>query len=185
MAVSEPKIWIENTTSQFDHGGPGWEFGKCIWCPARDKRGSEGRYKIIREVKAGDLVINCYDGILRGASKARNDCYTTADKPPNPGSWSFANSFNRFDLDGFREFATKERLSTLAERFKDDISREIETDHPSYHLFSWWPKTPFYPSGRVVVSQGRFLARATLLLCRKIDELVGLDAALFGEVLKK
>lgn len=180
---SPPSVWIENTTSKGDHGGAGWEFGTCVWCPAKDRRGSEGKYKIIREVKAGDLVINCYDGVIRGTSRAKNACYTTNNRPTNPGDWGYATAYCRFDLENFHELPSRVPVRKLIERFKDELSREIETAHPPYYLFSWWPRSQWYPEGRVVISQGRFLARATPMLCRLIDSLAGLDEATFRSIL--
>jgi len=37
----EPKarVWIEDTKSEHQHGGPGWEFGTCLWSPSTDEKG--------------------------------------------------------------------------------------------------------------------------------------------------
>ena len=128
----------------------------------------------MRKVRKGDLVINCYDGLIRGQSIAATDCYTTDKKPPKPGDWDFAHSFFRFDLESFREIKDSVSLTTLGSKYKERIRDEIVTDHPKYYIFSWWPCTEFYPEGRIVVSQGRFLATATPLICRLINELTGL-----------
>ena len=168
-------VWIENTTSKNDHGGLGWEFGKCIWSPAVDRRGAERQYSIMRSVKKGDRVINCYDAVIRGISIAECDCYTIHDRPPHPEPWGYANKFYRFNLSDFTELEDPVPLKQLVERYKDVIRDDIETNRPKYYLYSWWPKSEFYPDGRIVLSQGRFLARGTPALVKMMCELLHLD----------
>ena len=148
METSTHAVWIENTTSKFDHGGPGWEFGSCVWSPAKDRRAVEGRYKIMREVQAGDLFINCYDGVITGTSKAKGRCTTVKERPPNPGPWAYASSFHRIELEAYQPAVKKETLNHVALMFREKIRDEIESSHPTYYLFSWWPITEFHPKGR-------------------------------------
>ena len=179
------QVWIENTTSKYEHGGPGWEFGTCIWSPATDRRGVEGKYKIMRLVQTGCPIINCYDNAIRGVSMADGDCFTTDNSPPNAGPWAYARNFHRINLRDYKAVAQPISLKSIVDEHKDDISREIETERPKYNLFSWWPPSDFYPSGRVVPSQGRFLASATPLLCKIICEMAGSDRSLFESVFNK
>jgi len=167
---SMQQVWIENTTSKHDHGGPGWEFGKCIWSPARDRRKVEGRYKIMRSVKKGDRVINCYDSVVRGTSIADGDCLEIYDRPPIPKPWGYAMSFFRVNLRDYLPLQQPLTLKELVDRHKEEIRDDIVNNRPTYYLFSWWPPSSFYPEGRVVLSQGRFLARATPALLRMLCE---------------
>jgi hypothetical protein len=67
---SEPltHVWIEDTkTSAHGHGGPGWEFGTCLWSPSSNKIGVD-QYALMREPKTDDLVIHINDGELVGWS---------------------------------------------------------------------------------------------------------------------
>src|SRR3712207_7557670 len=40
--------WVEITPDDHGHGGPGWEFGTCLWSPSRNRTGDD-RYRIMRE----------------------------------------------------------------------------------------------------------------------------------------
>src|SRR5262245_1634416 len=51
--------FIEISKSEHQHGGAGWEFGKCLWSPTRNKIGSD-RYSIMRVPEVGDQVIHVY-----------------------------------------------------------------------------------------------------------------------------
>ena len=93
-----PRVWIEITKSEHDHGGKGWGFGKCLWSPETDRRGSD-RYAIMREVKKGDLVIHFYEHTwpdkihesrLAGYSRAARPFEITTDELNRPGGcdWS-------------------------------------------------------------------------------------------------
>lgn len=154
-------VWIENTTSKYDHGGCGWEFGVCIWSPARDRRGAVGKYRIMQQVQIGDRVINCCDGKIRGTSRVATICDSTSDRPPNPGPWSYANSFFRFNLTDFNELADPIELREIIAKHKAEIEVDIENNRPKYFLFSLYPRSEFYPEGKVVLGQGRFLATTT------------------------
>jgi hypothetical protein len=153
-------VWIEASTSKFDHGGYGWELGTCIWSPATDRRGVQGRYGIMLEVKAGDFVINCCDSVVCGTSFVASEC-TKREKPPNPGPWAYAKTFFKIELRDYRKETDGPSLTKIAQDFKDEIQKDIEANRPKYYLYSLYPQSSFYPSGRVVLSQGRFLARST------------------------
>jgi len=172
-------VWIENTTGNYDHGGPGWEFGVCVWSPALDRRGLEGRYKIMREVRAREKILNCYDGSIRGTAEIGTECYTTQNRPPEPGPWAYARSFHRFNLANFRRLPQPVPLKRLIENFANEIRRDIEENRPTYYLFSWYPPSPFKPNGKIVLSQGRFLARGTPALIDMLCRATGLDRSTF------
>lgn len=167
-----PTTWIENTTGKYDHGGPGWGFGDCVWSPAVDRRGSEGKYRIMREPKPGDCVINCCDGLIRGTSNVFQACITTPDGPPKPGPWGYARAYYRLNLTGYTPLAEPVRLQELVERYGEEIRRDIETNRPKYYPFSLYPDSEFCPGGKIVPAQGRFLGKATPTLARLIRELL-------------
>jgi hypothetical protein len=63
------RVWIEDTkTAAHGHGGPGWEFGSCLWSPSSAEGGTD-RYAIMRELSADDLVIHLNDGDIVGWSR--------------------------------------------------------------------------------------------------------------------
>ena len=66
-------------------------------------------------------------------------------------------------------------IATLSERFKDEIKSDIESNRPTYFLFSLYPESEFHPEGKVVLAQGRFLARTTPTLVKLIASLLELD----------
>src|SRR4051794_38270735 len=64
-SVPPPNIWVENTKSVHQHGGQGWEFGKCLWSPSRSSHGKDW-YGVMRRVAPGDLIIHLCDTMLTG-----------------------------------------------------------------------------------------------------------------------
>lgn len=63
-SVPPPRVWIEDTkTTTHGHGGPGWEFGSCLWSPSAYEGGSD-HYALMREPQIDDLVIHINDGDL-------------------------------------------------------------------------------------------------------------------------
>ncbi|MGZ3770498.1 MAG: hypothetical protein ACXVCP_09555 [Bdellovibrio sp.] len=49
------KSWVEITNPI--HGGPGWEFGTCLWSPVFNK-GHQKAWEIMQEPKIGDRVFH-------------------------------------------------------------------------------------------------------------------------------
>ncbi len=48
-----------------NHGGPGWEFGTCLWSPTeRNGGGRWGCWDLMQRVRKGDVVMH-----LRGKTK--------------------------------------------------------------------------------------------------------------------
>jgi hypothetical protein len=118
------RIWFENTKSAHEHGGPGWEFGTCLWSPSKAKGGVDW-YKAMREVRQGDLVLNCCDGSLSGTSFAKDKCQERSDEPPKPGSWGNMAPYYRIDLERFTQLDEPLPLSDLYEKHGDELKKEI------------------------------------------------------------
>jgi len=129
--MSRNQIWIENTTSKYHHGVRGWEFGTCVWRPSLDRGALPRRYEIMRQVKPGDCLINCYDGVVRGTSKVAGDCFTTKNGPPNAGPWSHATSFHRFNLEHFPAIPRPVRPRQLIDQYAEEVRQGIGQNHPS------------------------------------------------------
>lgn len=178
--MNAASLWIENTTSKHDHGGAGWEFGSCIWSPAHDRRGAEGKYRIMRSVRESDRVINCNDGVFCGLSTVATECKTLQEGPPNPGPWAFAKQFYRIDLRDYRELPNPVSIAALTERYTEEIKSDIKLHRPKYFLFALYPESEFHPTGKIVLAQGRFLARATPKLGSLLAKLLDLDESDFG-----
>ena len=53
-------VWLETTKDKHQHGGEGWEFGTCLWSPARNKVNAR-YYEGMKEPRVGDLVLHNYE----------------------------------------------------------------------------------------------------------------------------
>ncbi len=158
------QVWIEAASGRDNHGGEGWELGRCVWSPAHDRLGRTQKYGIMSAPRVGDVVINCSAGEIIGISRVGRLAETTTSGPPNPGPWGYARSFFRLNLDNYLQFDSRVMLNEVAKRFFDRIREDIEINRPKYYLFSLYPPSERYPSGKLVLAQGRFLARSTAIL---------------------
>lgn len=50
-------VFVEITKSVHQHGGAGWEFGRCLWSPTRNRAGQDP-YRLMREPQRDDLVLH-------------------------------------------------------------------------------------------------------------------------------
>lgn len=101
-------IYLEMSRDE-QHGGGAWGFTNCVWAPTRSRAGRTWTYwENVAKVKEGDTIIH-----LRGKSRkacfvgystASGDGFTTTQRPPDPGEWSFAKQFYRADLTGYTPF---------------------------------------------------------------------------------
>jgi hypothetical protein len=174
------QVWIEAASGRDHHGGVGWELGRCIWSPTHDRLGRTQKYGIMNAPSVGDPVINCSAGLIVGISRVCRAAESTASGPPNPGAWGYARSFFRLNLDDYVSCETSVPLHDVVKRFFNRIRADIESNRPKYYLFSLYPPSEYHPAGKLVLSQGRFLARSTPTLNACIVEsLATKDRALF------
>lgn len=166
-------VWVEVASSKNDHGGPGWDYGTCVWCPSITTKGSLGTYKIILEAVEGDIVVNCLDGRITGWSVVDASCQKTSETPPKVGQFGYTKIFLRLPLRDYKEATVRPTIADVAKSRKAEITKDIETNRPKYYLFSLYPVSSFWPEGRVVLSQGRFFAKTTLTLARILFEEMG------------
>src|SRR5436190_19390927 len=91
-----PNVWVEITRSTHQHAGLGWEFGRCLWSPSRDRAGHD-RYALMRRPRPSDLVLHFYynswpDGAietrLAGRSFVASEYQEVFTEPPLPGQWA-------------------------------------------------------------------------------------------------
>jgi hypothetical protein len=155
-------VWVEITRLDHGHGGPGWEFGKCLWSPSRAKNGGD-RYAIMRKPRAGDLVLHILhrdwdDGISEtrtcGFSRVATQFKQLKEEPPEAGPWRGQSPYYRIDLTEFRAFPHPLPLGELYDKYGDDILAEIQKDGPKDYPF-----TTYGPGLRT--AQGRYLASCT------------------------
>jgi len=174
-------VWFHVTTGKSNRSG--WAPGECIWSPSANKRGSVAHYGIMREPRTQDKVLVCVNGEICGSAFVKAICREETHGPPDPGAWSYARSFFRIDLVDYVSFNSAVRLSDVVGRFKKDIRQEMLSIRPSYYLFSWYPESEFYPGGKLVLGQGRFLARGTPVLIDSVKKcLATQDAPAFDRV---
>jgi hypothetical protein len=149
-------VWIEDTKSDHQHGGPGWEFGTCLWSPAADEKGGD-RYSLMREPARGDLVIHINDAVLVGWSHVAQRVAEHDSAPPLAGGWNGRDLYYRIDLNGYREFVRQVSLSDFISEHAEKIEAELRNERPSRYPFILYQE-------RVRHAQGVYLARCTPLL---------------------
>ncbi len=180
------QVWIEAASGRDEHGGEGWELGRCIWSPANDRLGRTQKYGIMNSPRVGDPVINCSAGLIVGISRVCRAAETTTVGPPNPGAWGYARSFFRLNLDEYAACKTRIPLNDVVKKFFSRIREDIESNRPKYYLFSLYPPSERNPTGKLVLAQGRFLARSTPTLDTCITEsLAHNDRVVFESRIKR
>lgn len=100
------------------HGGDGWGFTQCLWAPTEKTSGGKWPYWIkILNVNNGDLVFHLRgrspNAYFVGYSRASGNGYETDKRPSTPGSWSYAKSFYRVDLQDFVPFEKPIKLTDV------------------------------------------------------------------------
>jgi 5-methylcytosine-specific restriction endonuclease McrA len=170
--------WLEITRDDHGHGGPGWEFGTCLWSPSRNRAGHD-RYRIMREPREGDAVIHCLhrrwpDGSSEsrfcGQSKVAGSAREIAQAPPSPGGWAGAAAYLRIDLRGYAGWPVALPLSTVMADYGNELLAETGEDAPRSYPFDRY-------GDRVRTVQGIYLARATPRLVGLLPDALGIEAA--------
>jgi hypothetical protein len=153
-AVPSVAVWIEDTKSDHQHGGEGWEFGKCLWSPSTYENGTD-RYALMREPKTGDLVIHINDSVLAGWSHVARAFVESTTQPPKPGAWGGREMYYRIELNGYREFAKPVSLTDFISENTGGLEKELRADPPPrYFPFILYQE-------RVRHAQGIYLGRCT------------------------
>jgi predicted HNH restriction endonuclease len=154
--------WIDITRDEHEHGGVGWEFGHCLWSPSKARNGSD-RYAIMREPRAGDIVINFSrmahgpdgpDTYVVGFSTVVGSVVETRVTPPKAAVWSDYDSYYRIDLRDFTPFPRMLSAKTLIANYKNELRREIVESHPKHSPLATYGDT-------LRLTQGLYLGRTT------------------------
>jgi hypothetical protein len=167
--------FIETTSDDHDHGGPGWEYGTCLWSPTLDPRGAK-TYNLMLEPQEGDLIIHFYreksKRYIHGQSFVKKSCYETSDNPPNPSTWSYSDRFYRIDLRDFKKFNNPVLLTDFTDSFDLEIRHEYEDRPDSYPFQVNRFKDPkFKRDSNVGLKQGKYLSECTNQLFNLIKEI--------------
>jgi hypothetical protein len=165
-------VWIEITTNDDYHGGPGWEFGRCLWSPAENASGNDS-YALMREPMPGDLVLHFLkrrpdENRLVGRSFVREKFQEIRTRPPNPGAWDGRKSYYRIELRDYVSIEPPLPVPELLRQHGESIKKELEQDRPKHYPFT------FYRDDLRTV-QGIYVARCTPnlygLIVRSCDQL--------------
>jgi hypothetical protein len=163
------RVWIEDTkTATHGHGGPGWEFGSCLWSPSSAEGGAD-RYSIMREAETDDLVIHFNDGDIAGWSRVAAPFKEVNDAPPNPGEWSGRPSYYRISLKDYRRFPKPTPVAEFLVRNHTAVLEELRNEAPKRYPFILYNDT-------VRRAQGAYLTRCTVKLYNLIRNEVYLPA---------
>lgn len=183
MALSFPSfpstndVFIETTEMSHGHGGPGWEFGKCLWSPRRNRLGHDA-YVLMRAPVPNDLVLHILKGHTEGGDQSthivghsfiRSPVKTINTAPPSPGTWGGMKQYYRIELRDYVPFKPSIPLSTLLQDFEVEIRTEIQGAHPRYYPFT-------VNAGILRLNQGQYLTRCTPLLFQHIETLFEIES---------
>jgi hypothetical protein len=150
------RVWIEDTkTGVHGHGGPGWEFGTCLWSPSTYEKGSD-HYALMREPKIDDFVIHINDGDFVGWSYVSAPFREVTDGPPSPGKWAGRSSYYRIDLKGYQEFPRSVPLTEFVQKNHLAIAEELKENAPKRYPFILYGE-----NNDVRHAQGAYLTRCT------------------------
>jgi len=171
-------IYIETTKSEHLHGGPGWEFGTCLWSPSRNRAGHD-TYALMREPEPGDLILHFYkhawpDGVtemrLCGHSLVSEPCREVPDEPPSPGVWAGMSPYYRIEVEGYEPLAAPLPISVLLQEYGEEIRQDALENRPRHHPFAKYRDT-------ARLTQGMYLSRCTPVLYQILLRALGIQEA--------
>ena len=171
-------VFIEFTKTEHGHGGPGWEFGSCLWSPITNSRGAKS-YALMEKPRKGDLILHFLlkdwpDGQtetrVAGFSFVSKPCQVVKVAPPMPGPWAGRDSYFRIDLKDYSDFPTPLPMHTLIDVYGEELRAELAESEPAFYPFNR------YGQGLHTV-QGIYLAHCTENLYQIIAKALGIEVA--------
>jgi hypothetical protein len=169
-------VWIEITKSAHGHGGPGWEFGSCLWSPSTNRDGRD-YYRLMRDIKPKDLVLHFYrdkwpDGKsetrIAGMSIAAQRYKEIREQPPMPGDWADMSPYYRVQLRDYQPFPAPLPLRPFLQQYRDDLVRDLKENQPIHY--------PFYAyQDQLRTVQGGYLVRCTSALFVAIRQALNIE----------
>ena len=155
------------------HGGPGWEFGTCLWSPRLNRAGHDA-YVLMRAPLGNDLVIHIlkdhrigdrFSTHIVGHSMVRSRASVVDTEPPSPGAWAGMPQYYRIELREYTPFGNPVPLDTFLQDFEVEIRTEIESTHPRYYPFT-------VNAGVLRLNQGQYLTLCTPILFENIKTIL-------------
>ena len=169
-------MWIEITQEDHQHGGPGWEYGTCLWSPTTNKTGMK-IYDLMNQPEKGDRVIHFYKiggkRFFHGTLVVSKNCKKTTLFPPSPGNWSWANEFYRIELESFEQLKTPVEIKSFTRIFDAVLREEIVNDLPKFYPFNIYNLTN--GESDIRLSQGKYLSQCTQKLFTLLNQCSELD----------
>jgi hypothetical protein len=171
-------VWVEITKAEHQHGGEGWEFGKCLWSPTTN-RAHHRRYRLMEQLWPADLVLHFLHGTWPGAKPETRLCGASlvADRasivdtePPTPGVWAGLAPYYRVDLKAYTPFPQPVSMDVLEHAYGEEIRREIVDVRPRYYPFNTYGQS-------IRTVQGIYLASCTPHLYLLLKDALGIEEA--------
>jgi hypothetical protein len=169
------RAFIEVTKTVHEHGGPGWEFGTCLWGPSLNKAGHDS-YRLLREVKTDDLVLHILEDEwtpgstehrFNGRSFVAAPHEVREDQPPNPGDWANQSPYFRVPLRDYESFPETISLPALFELFDDELRAEMKSG-PTHYPFILYGQ-----GAEIRLRQGGYINECTPGLFGLMQKLIG------------
>ena len=160
------------TKADHEHGGDGWEFGTCLWCPSTAKpeagktagRDISRRCGVLHSITtAGSKGITPLQ--LCGYSHAAAS-FPEPTEPPKAAEWAGRDSYYRIGLAGFTELERALSIPELIAQHADVIKKEKASGVPKYYPFAE------YGEG-LRLAHGTYLATCTTSLYGLMTEALG------------
>ena len=150
-------MYLEMKKDRTPRSGSSWSRYKCVWSPT----GPRAFWSKILQIREGDVIFhligNRPDAEFTAYSIASGAGFETAERPPDPGQWSYADRFFRADLTDTECFQPAVNLDDIFEARKTELkdyyernsSRGVNKLNIFYHIRQ---------SGRLGCSQGAYLS---------------------------
>jgi putative restriction endonuclease len=131
-------LWLEMSRDR-THGGGSWDFSLSLWSPSRKESNTGapgtrwGFWDTGLKVRAGDSVLHLRGkdekAAFVGFSAAETDGFETKERPPEPGRYSYADSFHRVLLKDFSAFPTPISLPDVFAQQDTVLRNYFTTNH--------------------------------------------------------
>ncbi len=172
------KVFFEITNPI--HGGPGWEFGSCLWSPVLDHGGNHA-WTIMNQVRPNDIILHLLkrnDGYYwTGISQSDSTLVEVNYEPPQPTNWANMLPYQRINLRQFNRLNNPIHVDQIFEIYHNEL-REIlhSTD---YGLFYYE-----YGNQNILRISQRYLAQSPQQLYNifsNLSDRIGFDVE-FGHI---